>query len=159
MNKISPKSLVELLKSQQLNIRTGILLIPIEFLGSEAEIAVYLEVGHQNICELILCNALPNRGLLGVNRDFIFDNIDAIVKTESIQGRCVLISGIDLLLAALSHEEVMHFWAFLRNNYRRERGVLLSFPLVAKTLLPTDEINLWNEIERITCWEEPQNDC
>jgi hypothetical protein len=157
MHKILPKELVDILKSGQLRIRTGLLLLSKEYQDSEAEIAVHLGIGHQNICSNILAQTPINKKLLGINRNYILENLDALIKDESIPGRCIFISGTDLLLAAISHEEVMHFWDFVRDNFRRDRGVLLSFPKDARILLPLNEISKWNEIERITFWEGPQN--
>ncbi|MBV5327604.1 MAG: hypothetical protein JZU65_08180 [Chlorobium sp.] len=157
MHKMLPLELVKTLKSDQLGIRTGVLLLSDEYHNLEAEIAVYLGIGHKNICSKILEQTPLNKKLLGINRTYIFDTLDEMVKDESIPGRCILISGIDILLAALTYEEVLHFWDFFRDHFRRARGILISFPKSARLLLPLDKLNRWNEIERIALWEEPQN--
>jgi len=154
---MNPQTLIDTLKGDQFGIRTGVLLLSNEHLNLEAEIAVYLGLGHQNICARILSQTPLKKKLLGINRTYILDALDEMVKDENIPGRCIFISGIDYLLAALSHEELLHFWDFFRDTFRRARGVLISFPKNASLLLPQDILNKWNEIERITLWEEPQN--
>jgi hypothetical protein len=158
MYKISPESLVNVLKSSELSIRTGLLMYSGVYNNFEPELAVILSVGHQNICSKILDQASPATNLLALNRNIIFDALDSIIDDERIPGRCILVSGVDLLLAAISADELQHFWAFLRNNYRRNRGVIILFPETARNLLSMDEIKRWNDIGRISLWEAKHND-
>jgi len=158
MYKTSPEALVEVLRSGELRIRTGVLMHSNTNTCFESELAVNLGVGYQNICSRILDQIPPTSNLLALNRNSIFNALDSVIDDEKIQGRCVLVSGIDLLLAAISSEELLHFWDFFRDNYRRKRGVIISFPKAAINLLSIDEIKRWNDINRISLWEASYND-
>lgn len=149
MHDLSPHYLVELLRSQELRLRTGVLLLPPESLGTESEIAVNLAVSHQDICIKIISQAQPSKKLLGINKKFIFDQLDSIINESGLSGSCILVSGVDILLAAIKNEEVLHFWNFFRCNYRRGRGLIISLPVNAKSLMPLEEYNRWVEIQRV----------
>ena len=152
MHEQSATSLINLLRSKELTIRTGLLLLPPYALGHEAEVAAHFGLGHQDICAWILGNTPTGRNTLGLSSELILDVLTEVVSDVAIPGRCILISNVDLLLAGIDDQDKVHFWNFYRNSFRRERGVVLCFPEKAFNLLPIEERKSWEAIERIATW-------
>ncbi len=152
MSETSPQDLVALLARQELRIRTGVLELPVELLGSEDNLAVSLGVGHWDLCAWKVDTSPVDRTHLGLSWEVIIHDLGTLVSDISVPGYCVWISGLDVLLAAIPFADRKRLWDFIRSTFRQPRGLLLSMPRNAVRLLPEDERSLWLEYGRLSTW-------
>lgn len=152
MDDKSPMSLIQLLRSNELTIRTGLLLLPLYALGHESEIAAHFGIGHQDICDWLISKTPAGRSSLGLNSHLILDALTQIITDQTIPGKCVLISNVDILVAGVDFQNRTHLLSFLKNNFRRSRGMLLSFPETAHNILPIEQRDIWKSVERLAIW-------
>lgn len=150
-----PQQLVRLLASQELRIRTGILELPIKLLGTEANLAVELGVGYQNICDWKANRIPPDQSHLGLSCEVIISDLAEALLDKTLPGYCVWVSGIDALLASIPFDDRMRFWDFVRGTFRRPRGLLLSIPERAVRVLPESERASWIQFGRLSTWADP----
>jgi len=152
MREMNPQRLVHLLATNELRIRTGVLEVPVETLGSESNIAVSLEVGFRDVCKWKVSVTPLRHEHLAITWQSIIEDLVSCVRDMSVPGFCVWISGIDVLLAAIPFEDRKQFWSFFRNTFRQSRGLLLSLPAAATNLLPAEERTLWIDYRRLSVW-------
>jgi hypothetical protein len=150
MPEVTPQSLADLLARQELRIRTGVLELPVTALGIEAQLAVGLDVGHSDICSWLVDRAPLGRLRLGLRWEGIVRHLETLLLNLALPGKCIWISGIDVLLAGIAHDDRSRFWQFMRSTFRPSRGLLLSMPEEATHLLSSDERALWLEYGRLS---------
>ena len=154
MPESTPQQLVQLLASQELRIRTGILELPIKLLGAEANLAVELGVGYQNICDWKASRIPPDQFHLGLSWEVIISDLAEALLDKTLPGYCVWLSGIDVLLASIPFDDRKRFWDFVRGTFRRPRGLLLSLPERAVRVLPESERASWIQFDRLSTWTD-----
>jgi len=154
MSEVGTTSLVEQLRSVELRIRTGILIVPHSWLGQEDDIAAHLGISCQDLCVWILDRVPKGRKTLGIKVEEIIENLTQILNKPELIGSCILVSNSDFLLAGLSYDDRLRFWDFIRCSFRREKGLLLSFPQEATNLLPIHELKNWSSLERLAIWKD-----
>ena len=144
--------LISILKNYELSIRTGVLLMPVYALGHESEVAAILGIGHADICSLVARQIPDGRSSLGLSCSVIIEALTTIVSDTSLPGNCILVSGVDVLLCGVPEQERIHFWSFFRNNFRRDRGILICIPKDAANIFSYEERLAWKAIDRIRTW-------
>ena len=154
MPEVETTSLVEQLRSVELRIRTGLLIVPDSWLGREDDIAASLGTSCQDLCAWVLDRVPRGRKILGIQVEAIIENLTQILNKPELIGSCILVSNSDFLLAGLSYNDRLRFWDFIRCSFRRERGLLLSFPHEATNLLPIQELKNWSSLERLAIWKD-----
>lgn len=147
------EALVRLLSSPKPRIRTGILELPPALIGQEAHIAVRLKAGHQDFRAWKLERVPEGRKSLTLTWETLVDDLRQVIAKPGIPGYCVLVSNLDILLAALRYSERERFWDFIRCTFRYPRGLLLSLPGQAPHLLPHNERQCWLECHRLAALE------
>jgi hypothetical protein len=152
MSEMTPQKLVNLLATNELRIRTGILEVPVEALGSENNIAVALGVGFRDICAWKVSRTPSDREHLAITWQSIIEDLVSSVTDISLPGFCIWVSGVDVLLAAIPFEDRKQFWSFIRTTFRHSRGLILSVPRMAAHLFPEDERAQWINYCRLSVW-------
>jgi hypothetical protein len=152
MPESTPQALADLLGSNELRIRTGILEVPIELLGNENDLAVTLSIGFLDFCVWKVNRTPVNRSHLALTWQGITEDLVSVLSDMSLPGYCVWVAGLDVLLSAVSFDDRKQFWAFIRSTFRQSRGLLLSVPRQAAHLLPEEERKLWIEYGRLAVW-------
>jgi hypothetical protein len=153
MPEVLATCLVEQLRGIQLRIRTGLLILPSIWLGRESDIATLLGIDCQDLCRWILEKTPKGRKIIGLKVENIIENLTLILNENILIGSCVLVSNIDYILAGLSYSDRIRFWDFMRNSFRRDRGLIISFPIDSTNLLPVEEFSKWEDLERLAIWE------
>jgi len=148
----SPRELVELLARNELRIRTGILELPVEALGTESDLAVGLGVGYRDICAWKVDRIPAGRTRVGLRWEGITQDLVSLLADSSLPGYCVWVSSLDVLLAGVPFADRQRLWNFMRGTFRQSRGLLLSMPVGATHLLPEGERALWIEYGRLSVW-------
>jgi len=154
MNEFASKELSKLLRTKELRFRTGILLLSRAWFSRESEVSAYLEVEHVDLKKWKL-NSIPlDRRYLDIRWETLVEDLSEIVNDIKIYGQCILISNVDLFVAALSFDDRLRFWDFMRRTFRRPRGLIISFPAGVPHLLQDDERHQWEISGRIASWME-----
>jgi hypothetical protein len=150
MNSRSATEVVQSLRSLSLRCRTGIVLLPVDQLGQERDLAARLEIGIEDYRNRCL-NQLPQDAqFLGLNADKILEDLDALCQETS--GRdCVMLCNFDLFLARLPRESREYVWEFLHTSFaHRRRALLIAMPATASHLLPPKaKLEVWNQSGRL----------
>jgi hypothetical protein len=149
MSQNNAHSLVALLGRTELRIRTGVLEIPPNDLGLEREMAIALGTGYCNLCERRLARASDGRRTLDMGWERIVADIEDALTCRDILGSCLLVSGLDVLLAATDFENRKDFWNFMWGTFRGGRGLMLSLPTGATNLFPEVLRKTWEENDRL----------
>ncbi|GGL18967.1 hypothetical protein [Deinococcus radiotolerans] len=147
------EALVRRVTGGGLYVKTGMVLLPQRWLGREKEIAARLNLGHLDYQRWRVGRLRPGERLLRYSADRLIAELDAICA-EKHEVRHLLVSNLDLPVAALSGEELRKFWAFLHSAFtKRSQGLLVAFPLAAEELLPWDaDLAQWNDQGRLCTW-------
>lgn len=149
MSENNAHSLVELLSSTELRIRTGVLEIPPNDLGMEREIAIALGIGYCNLCERRLARVPVGRKTLDTGWEKIVSDIEDAITHRDNLGSCFLVTGMDVLLAGTDFENRKNFWNFMWGTFRGGRGLMLCLPSRATNLFPEALRNTWEENDRL----------
>ncbi len=153
MTRVDPADLARLLEQPTLRIRTGILLVPLNALGSESELAARLGVEAVDFREWKLTRAGTNSRYLGLSAETILRDLQEVVEDVDLGGTCLWIHNMDLFLSALRYDERLRTWAALFSTFKQRRGLLFSMPAQALNLLPATERGTWERDERLATWE------
>ena len=158
MGKVSPVELVQLLRQPVLRIRTGILLVPPEFVGSEKDRAARLDMDAVDLQAWKLQHIGASSRYLGLSWESLIRDLQAILSEPHRPGHCLLVYNLDLFLSAFDYTDRLCFWDFLRTTFKRGRGLLLCLPIQALHLLPQDQRALWEDGGRLAVWERVGQD-
>lgn len=142
-------NLVSLLKSEELRIRTGLLMVEPGGLPLVKEFGATLGLHCEDACELILRRTPEERKTIGLNVALVFEILTEIVDDATISGSCVMVSNLDIVLAGLGQSERDRFWYSLRGTFRRNRGLLAVFPVGAIAWMPVEERAIWEKDGRL----------
>lgn len=136
-----------------LYVKTGLLLLPRRWLGREAEVAARLNLGHLDYQRWRVARLRPGERLLRLSAERLVAELDAIC-TERHEAQHLLLSTLDLPVAALSGEERRKFWSFVQSAFsKRPRALLIAFPQDAEELLPWDaDLQPWKDQGRLSTW-------
>lgn len=145
------EALVHLLNSGGAYVRTGLLLLPEQWVGREGEIAVRLEASHVNYQQWKLGKLSPAQSFLMLSAERLIDELDQLCL-ENHPRTTLLISLLDLPLTALPPDARTRFWHFLHGAFsKRPRSLLLALPEAASPALPND-LESWESSGRLAHW-------
>ncbi|MBB6017422.1 hypothetical protein ACFP9V_18665 [Deinococcus radiopugnans] len=146
-------ALVRRLTGGGLYVKTGLLLLPDAWLGREKEVAARLNLGHLDFQSWRVARLRPDERLLRYSADRLIAELDAVCA-ERHEAQHLLLSNVDLPIAALSGEERQQFWTFLHSTFiKRPRALLAAFPQAAEELLPWDaDLAQWKDQGRLCTW-------
>jgi hypothetical protein len=153
MSRTDPSRLARLLRQRVLRARTGIVLLPLDMLGHEPELAARLDIGTVDWREWKLNRLRSDSRYLGLSSEIVLRDLQNIVEDVDLIGNCLWIYNADLLLAALRYDERLRFWTFLHSTFKPHRGLLFSLSTQASNLLPMEERKTWEKDERLAIWE------
>ncbi|WP_158679835.1 hypothetical protein [Deinococcus sp. NW-56] len=147
------EALVRRLTGGGLYVKTGLLLLPRLWLGREKEVAARLNLGHLDYQTWRVERLRLGERRLRYSADRLIAELDAIC-TERHEAHHLLLSNLDLPVAALSGEERRKFWTFLHSAFaKRPRALLATFPEAAEELLPWDtDLAQWKDQGRLSTW-------
>lgn len=147
------EALVRRLTGGGLYVKTGMLLLPRRWLGREKEVAARLNLEHLDYQSWRVERLRPGERLLRYSADRLVAELD-VICSEPHKVRHLLLSNLDLPVAALSGEERRKFWAFLHSAFtKRPQGLLVAFPQAAEELLPWDaDLAQWKDQGRLCTW-------
>lgn len=147
------EALVRRLTRGGLYVKTGLLLLPRLWVGREKEVAARLNLGHLDYQSWRVAQLRPGERLLRYSADRLIAELDAIC-TARHEAQHLLVSNLDLPVAALSGEERRKFWTFLHSAFtKRPRALLAAFPEAAEELLPWDtDLAQWKDQGRVSTW-------
>ncbi len=149
MRQSNARSLAALLGSRELRIRTGVLEVPPNDLGLEREMAIALGTGYCNLCERRLARVPAGQRTLDMGWEKIVADIEDVLKCRDVLGSCLLVAGLDVLLAGTDFENRKDFWNFMWGTFRGGRGLMLSLPAGATNLFPEVLRKTWEENDRL----------
>jgi len=153
MRQISAIKLVDSLRGSTLRYRTGILLLPVPWLGREREVAARLGIAFQDERERVLRQMAPGQRFLGIGwQDVIAQHLEDLVRNGRPEGDCILIANLDLLVCSFSTEDRSHFWRNLREIVRPTWGLLLALPIETRRILTEEERLRWTSAGRVAIW-------
>lgn len=152
MTGLGPTELVRQLSGWRLQHRTGVLLLPREELGREHLLAARLGIEAVDLRVWALERLPPDQRILDLTWSKLsWEYLQAIAEAP-LPGRCILVSNVDLLVAALRIEQRREYWRYLRGTLRPERGLLLAVPAGADHILTPDERQQWEVLGRLAIW-------
>ena len=154
MSDIAPQVLADALSLRLLQYRTGLLFLPLASVGDEPEIAARLGISHCDLLKKMLGSFAPDSRQLGLRREWFASQLLSIARETSLNSSCVLLSNTDIMIAAFNYEDRLRFWRHLRENFRAPCGMLVSVPIDANNLLPSDERSRWILIDRASTWNK-----
>lgn len=147
------EALVRRLTGGGLYVKTGLLLLPRPWLGREEEVAARLNLGYLDYQEWRVARLQPGERRLRYSTARLVAELDAICA-ERHEAQHLLLSNLDLPVAALGGEERQQFWAFLHSSFtKRARALLVTFPQAAEDLLPWGtDLEHWKDQGRLITW-------
>lgn len=147
------EALVRRLTGGGVYVKMGLLLLPRPWLGREKEVAARLNLGYLDYQTWRVERLRPGERLLRYSADRLIAELDAIC-TERHEAHHLLLSNLDLPVAALKAEERRKFWTFLYSAFtKRPRALLATLPEEAEELLPWDtELTQWKDQGRLSTW-------
>lgn len=132
----SPEQVMQLLRSGY--TRTALLLVPQRTLGREGELAVRLGIGHVDYQCWKMTSLDPNQKYLMYSAERFLSELDELCTEHNVYST-VLVSKMDLPLAAVSPDQRRAFWSFLLTTFnKRPRALLLALSHEAAELLLDD---------------------
>ncbi|GGO38479.1 hypothetical protein [Deinococcus humi] len=145
------ETLVKLLSSGGQYVRTGILLLPSEWLGREGEVAARLGISHVNYAGWKAAQLPAPQSFLLLSADRLLGELDELCL-ESHPHTTLLVSLLDLPLTRLHPAERSKFWQFFCGGFsKRPRALLLALPEAATLALPA-EAEGWQTEGRLAAW-------
>jgi hypothetical protein len=147
---VDPPTLIALLHSPRLRVRTGLWLIPRYLLGQEREEAARLNIDAIDVRQQLLSELPEGTRFSGLNASRLIELLDELCSSDRGTS-CLLIYNFDLLLARLTHEERGEVWDDLYQYFsHRSRGLLIVLPEGAAALLPgRDRLKAWRQDGRL----------
>lgn len=150
---LTASQLVGCLRGVSLKKRTGILVVPLPWLGRECEIATRLGISYEDERELVLNRLPPGQRFLGQSwKDVIAQDLDKLVCNSRLDGDCVLVANVDIIISSFLETDRNLFWKFLFDSYKPSKGVLLALPDNTQRLLTDTE--RWTRAGRLANWLE-----
>lgn len=153
MSEVELASLVRLLQQPILRIRTGIVLLPLNMLGSEPELAARLGIEAVDWRGWRLQRLNSGSNHLGLSSETVLRDLREMIEDANLAGTCLWVYNADLALSALRYDERLWFWDFLFSTFKQRRGILFSLPAQASNLLPAEKRTVWERDERLARWE------
>ncbi len=150
MDTMNPNDLVALLRSPVLRVRTGLWLMPLQYLGKEEDEAARLGIDALDIRRPILAGLPPDARFTGLSVVNLVEILDSVAQARD-GNDCVLVYNLDLALARLRRQERLAVWQNLFVDFGyRARALLLTMPANADHLLPTSESMMaWRNDRRL----------
>jgi len=144
------REVLQLLQSPILRVRTGIWMMPNEYLGHEADEAVRLNIDAIDLRQVWLDTLPKGTHFIGLTPEKLIGILDHVIE-QSGNKDCLLVYNIDLFLAHLKQVERNLVWESLFNALpHRTRGLLIVLPQTAQDLLPaTPQLIQWEKEERL----------
>lgn len=134
----NPSSLVSTLRHPDLRVRVGLWLQPLSLLGTEADEAARLTVQPVDIRDEFLQAVPSGTRFVHLDEGQVLELLDSLSQRTHF-GDCALIYNLDLLLAALTHDERVSIWEFLLTGLPwRKSALLLTLPNTATRLAPSE---------------------
>ena len=151
---VGAEALVRRLTGGGLYVKTGLLLLPRPWLGREEEVAARLNLGFLDYQDWRVERLRPGERLLRYSAERLVAELDRICA-ERHEAQHLLLSNLDLPVAALSGEERQKFWSFLHSAFtKRPRALLVAFPQTAEELLPWKaDLASWKDQGRLSTWQ------
>ena len=154
MSDLSVLQLIGYLTGRSLRNRTGILLVPLSWLGHEREIASRLGISFDDECERILSQLMPGQRYLGQTWIDLAKDLDGMIQNSRLDGRCLLVANLDIVLSSLGTDDRSLFWSFLYESYKPSYGLLLTLPNEIRRLITEQELSTWTGTGRLAIWDE-----
>jgi hypothetical protein len=152
-----PAELVKQLRSGELRCRTGIVLLPDDALGHEADVAARLDVQHVDFTEHMIAQVPPGSQVVDLTLGRIFASLDDIVDS-TLGMNCVLVSAFDVAVMRLTSKERAELWRRLLSDFPyRKKGLLLGIPGHLEGILVLQEETIrkdWQDAGRIARWTD-----
>ena len=144
----SARELVRFLCSAALRQRSGILLLPHEALGDEANLVTRLGIALCNYHQHWLNQLDPDAQFAPLSAQSLESDLDTIANQVQIGG-CVLVQNLDLALAKLEVLDRERFWDDVLHTLlpHSTSAILLGVPAGATHLLP--DLAPWQEGRRV----------
>jgi len=142
--------LIDLLRSPLLRVRVGIWLMPLTYLGHEADEATRQLLEPIDLCQIWLETLSERSHFIGLTpKKFLTRLNDIAQKMDS--NDCALVYNVDFFLAHFKQVERQLVWESLYDAMpHRPRALVISIPETAKILLPSmDLLNRWSNEKRI----------
>lgn len=153
---VSPKQLVQTLKSQGLRSRTGILALDVRDLGMESEIAAQLDVEFVDYRTRVLLRTPDGSKFLDLTLASILEDLDAL-GNEASGEVCVLLAHFDVAVSYLCSGERNHLWRRLLTDFPyRTRRLIFCVPAYqeARYTIPDLKVReLWRQSDRYARWQ------
>lgn len=155
---LSVSQLVSDLQGMSLRNRTGILLLSLSWLEREPDIASRLGISFEDVDKWILGQLTPGQRYLGRTwKDLIAKDLSDMIKNSKLDGRCLLVANLDIILSSFTMADRSLFWSFLHQGFKPSCGILLALPI--KTHLMTEnELSVWSNSGRLAIWQEGVTD-
>lgn len=139
------------LSQPHLRTRSGIWLVPAQWVGQEAE--YLMTISSHTDCVDLRVMAIRNRpegaSSAGISPERIMQWIDEAIDQEGVSG-CIVILHLDLFLARLSGGDRAQVMNSLRNLPHRSRGLIISLPVTVKgTLIDARDFEPWRINQRL----------
>jgi hypothetical protein len=146
----TPAEVVALLRSPLLRVRTALWLMPMDYLGCEAEEAARLRLEAVDLRQVWLKTLPEGTKYIGLTPEKLLDEVDRLTEQPGASD-CVLAYNVDIFLARLRQAERKMVWEGLFTALpHRQRGLLVVMPQRAGDLLPaSDQLTLWEREGRL----------
>lgn len=154
MSDLLVSQLIGYLRGSSLRNRTGILLVPVSWLGREREIASRLGISFDDECERVLGQLTPGQRYLGQTWVDLAKDLDNMIQNSRPDGHCLLVANFDIVLSSLGTADRSLFWNFLYASYKPPYGLLLTLPDEIQRLITEQELSTWTSTGRLAIWEE-----
>lgn len=139
MGNNTPQKVVNLIRANVLRIRTGLWLIPITQVGQERNEAAKLMLDSIDIRTVLLEEVPAGSRFSGLSDQKVMALLDKISERPG-DSDCTLVYNLDILLSRLTYQEVSNVWQYVFEFFpHRSRALLLTIPVTAQELLPTEE--------------------
>ncbi len=138
--------------------RIGILFLSLSWLNREADIASRLGISFEDENTWVLDKLSPGQRHLGRTwEDLINKDLSDMIKNSKLDGRCLLVANLDIILSSFTMADRSLFWSFLHQGFKPSCGILLALPI--KTHLMTEnELSVWSNSGRLAIWQEGVTD-
>jgi len=143
----TPQDLISLLRKPVLRVRTGLLLVTLDYLGKERDLAARFGVEAIDINKLWLQIIPQGSNYSGLDPQSLKELLSGI-SGLSYKYRCLMIYNFDLVFSCLKYNDRNHVWNYIFNSMPNRRNSLLILIQDAATdLIPTDNefVNLNRE--------------
>lgn len=134
------KALVGRLRRSTLRTRIGVWFMPLNYVGSERDIAARLGVEAVDARQPILQRLPKDTRYVRLTAGKVLEALDSIASHKG-NTDCALVYNVDLLLAGLKREERQSVWQGVFDGLPyRVRALVIAIPVKASALLPTDRL-------------------